>query len=67
MTEKIEGHMVYTKYSQCGFLLTKEKYTHTVKDCEVRIGSGKNSDHYPIYTEVRTNIELEGKEKQAKE
>ena len=44
-------------------LIRREK----IKDCEVKIESGKNSDHYPIYAEVRTNMKLAGRERQSKE
>ena len=60
------GPFDHTKYAQCDFLLTKQKFSHTIKDCEVRTGSGKNTDPYPIYAEVRTNMKLAGESKNNK-
>ena len=55
----------HTKYAQCDdYVLTKIRFSHTVKDCETRINCAKNSDHYPIYADIRTNMKLAGQDKE---
>ena len=58
-----QGPYDYTKYAQCDYMVTRGKFSHTIKDCEVRIGNEKNSNHYPIYTEIRTSMKLAETEK----
>ena len=51
------GPFIYTKYAQCDFLLVKKEQVHTILDCEVKMEAAIDSDHYPIYGKLQTNME----------
>ena len=48
----------YRKYAQCDYIITRKEHFHMFFDCESRVDIAKNTDRFPIYSKLKTNMEM---------